>query len=116
MDTEPYRKKIEKEILAIIEMHLISGDMDAQRARQIAIYILETLKPHMTLDQIQAVAKNFDEHFPELIPVEIQITNDYDNIVKNAVEKHVANLIKQNRIDDANALLKKAIAKEIKLS
>lgn len=116
MDTEPYRKKIEKEILVIIEERLISREMDAVRARDLASYILTSLQPHITLDQIRTVADNFDDHFPELTPVVLQITNDYDNLVKTAVEKHVAILIKQNKIDQANALLKKAINKEIKLS
>ena len=70
----------------------------------------------MTLDQIYTVAQNFDDHFPELIPVVLQITNDYDNLVKKTVQEHVAGLIKQNKIDDANTLLKKAINKELKLT
>ena len=116
MDTEKYRKRIENEILDIIEGRLKSREINAPRAREVAKYILSTLHPHMTLDQIHSVAQNFDEHFPELVPVVLQITNDYDDLVKKAVQEHVANLIKQNKIDEANILLKKAVNKEIKLS
>ncbi len=112
MDTEEYRKKIEKEILDIIEERLKAREMNAARAREVASYILASLQPHMTLDQINTVAQNFDDHFPELIPVVLQITNDYDNIVKKTVQEHVASLIKQNKIDEANTLLKQAIKKK----
>lgn len=116
MDTEEYRKQIEKEILDIIEDRLKTREMDAIRAREIAKYILNSLRPHITLEQTRTVAQNFDDHFPELIPVVLKITNDYDNLVQKAVTEHVGKLIKQNKIDDANALLKKAINKEVKLS
>lgn len=116
MDTEEYRKKIEKEILEIIEERLKTKAMNASHAQEVANYILTSLHPHMTLDQIHAVAQNFDDHFPELIPVVLQITNDYDDLVKKTVHTHVSTLIKQNKIDEANALLKKAITKEVKLS
>ncbi len=116
MDTEEYRKKIEKEILNIIEERLKAREMNALRAREVASYILSSLHPHMTLDQIHSVAQNFDDHFPELIPVVLQVTNDYDDLVKKTVQEHVATLIKQNKIEEANILLKKAINKEVKLS
>lgn len=116
MDTEEYRKKIEKEILDIIEDRLKAQEMNAVKAREIAKYILENLQPHMSLDQIHVVAQNFDDHFPELIPVVLKITNDYDEMVEKTVREHVSTLIKQHKIDDANALLKKAINKEVKLS
>lgn len=116
MDTEEYRKKIEKEILDIVENRIKEREMNAAKARQIAEYILENLKPHMTLDQIHIVAQNFDDHFPELIPVVLKITNEYDEMVQKTVREHVSTLIKQNKIDDANTLLKKAINKEVKLS
>jgi len=116
MNTEEYRKKVEKEILDIIEERLKAREMNAARAREIASYILSSLHPHMTLDQIQTAAQNFDEHFSELIPVVLQITSDYDNLVKKTVSEHVATLIKQNKIEEANILLKKAINKEVKLS
>lgn len=116
MDTEEYRKKIEKEILDIIENRLKTRQMNAPHAQEVARYILESLHPHMTLDQINTIAQNFDDHFPELIPVVLQITNDYDDLVKKTVHAHVSTLIKQNKIDEANTLLKKAINKEVKLS
>ncbi len=115
MDTEEYRRKIEKEVLEIIENKLKAGQMDAARAREIAGFILETLHSHMDINQIHAAVQDFDDHFKELVPIVIQVSNDYENKVKQAVGEHVRNLIKQNKIEEANDLLKNAIDKKVEL-
>lgn len=115
MDTEEYRKKIEKEVLKIIEGKLKSRQMDAERAREIARYVLQTLHPHMDINQIHNVAQSFDDNFPELIPIVLQVSQDYEDKVKKIVTEHVGNLLKQNKVEEANTLLKQAINKEVKL-
>ena len=42
MGSEEYRKKIEKEVLAIIEEKLKNQQMNSARAKEIANYILES--------------------------------------------------------------------------
>lgn len=116
MDTEQYRRKVEKEILGVIEERLKAREMNALRAKEVASYILACLHPHMTLDQIHNVAQEFDDHFTELVPIVLKITNDYDDLVKKTVSEHAVHFIKQNKIAEANILLKKALNKEIKLS
>lgn len=115
MDTEEYRKKIEEEILKIMEDRLIVQKMDANRAIEMARYILSTLHPHMTLEQIHDVSKNFDKHFSELVPVMLEVQRDYDEKVKEAVTRHVSRLLKENRIAEAHELLKQATSGEVKL-
>jgi HD superfamily phosphohydrolase len=108
-------KKIELEILKIIEDSLKARQMNADRAREIAKYILSSLHPHMTLNQIQDVVQNFDDHFSELVPIVLEVSRDYEEKVKNAVANHVGTLLKQGKIEEANVLLKKAANKEVKL-
>ncbi len=115
MDNEEYRKKIELEILQIIEDSLKTHQIDASRAREIARYILSSLHPHMTLNQIHDVVQNFDDHFSELVPIVLEVSRDYEEKVKNAVVSHVGVLLKQGKIEEANILLKKATNKEVKL-
>jgi hypothetical protein len=115
MDNEEYRKKIELEILQIIKDSLKARQMDANKAAEIARYILSSLHPHMTLNQIHDVVQNFDDHFSELIPVVLEVTRDYEEKVKNAVVNHVGILLKQGKIEEANVLLKKTVNKEVKL-
>lgn len=115
MDTEEYRKKIEKEVLEIIEEKLKARQMNAQRAKEIAQYILQTLHPHMNINEIHSVAQSFDDHFPELVPVVVQVSQDYEDKVKKIVTEHVGNLLKQNKVDEAHTILKQALNKEVKL-
>jgi hypothetical protein len=115
MDTEEYRKKIELEILEIIEEKLKARQMSAQRAKEVAQHVLSTLHPHMDINQIHAVVQNFDDNFPELVPVVLEVSRDYDEKIKNAVVNHVGTLLKQGKIDEANTILKQATSKQIKL-
>lgn len=90
--------------------------MSAARAKEIAKHILQTLHSHMDINQIHAVVQNFDEHFPELIPVVLKVSNDYDEQVKKVVTDHVENLLKENKVTEASDILKKALNKQVKLS
>ncbi|OGZ60920.1 MAG: hypothetical protein A2919_00125 [Candidatus Spechtbacteria bacterium RIFCSPLOWO2_01_FULL_43_12] len=85
MDNGWYRKKIELEVLQIIEKRLKAHQMNASRAKEIAGYILDTLHPQMDINQIHAVVQNFDDHFPELIPVVLKVSQDYEDRVKKVV-------------------------------
>src|SRR3989344_6893502 len=109
MDTEEYRKKIEKEVLEILEQRLIAGKMDAQRARDIAKFILESLHPHMTIDEIYKAVQTFDDHFQELIAVVLPVANEHEDKIRQIVTSHVNKLIKDKKVNEANVLLKKAI-------
>jgi len=115
MDTEEYIKKIEREVLDIIEQKLKARQMNEQRAREIAGYVLQALHPHMDINQIHAVVQNFDDHFPELIPIVIKVSNDYEEKVKKVVGEYVGNLLKQNKITEASKLLNKALNKQVKI-
>lgn len=109
MDKEEYRKKIEKEVLEIMEQRLIDGEMNAERARDIAKFILNALHPHMDIDEIYKVVQTFDDYFPELVAVVLPVANEYEEKVRDIVAAHVNKLIKEKKIGEANVLLKKAI-------
>lgn len=115
MDTEDYRKKIENDILQIIEDRLKARKMDAERARTIARFILDSLHPHMTLDEIYKTVESFDDNFPELMPAVLPVANDYEEKMKIIVTQQVEKLIKENKIDEASVLMKKAFNKEVKV-
>lgn len=115
MDNEEYLKKIEEDILKVIEEKLKTHQMNAARAREIAQYILSVLHSRMSLNQIYAVVQNFDDHFSELVPVVLEVTKDYDERIKKAVTEHVSVLLKQGKVTEASDLLKKALNREVKL-
>lgn len=115
MDPEEYRNKIADEILKIIEDKLTSNQMDAERARKIAKYIVDTLQPNMTIDQMRAAVLNYDKNFSELATVAMGEKNEYDEKIKEIVSNHVSNLLKEGKIDEAHNLVKKALNNEVKI-
>lgn len=115
MDTEEYRKKIENDILTIMKARLEAGKMSPERAGEIASYVLENLKPHMSLDDIYAKVRSFDDHFPELLPAVLLVVQDYEEKIKKIVSEHLEVLIKQNKIDEASTVVKKALDMNLKV-
>lgn len=115
MNPDDYRKETEKKILEIIEDKLKSGQMNAARAREIARYILQILHPPLTLDDIYIKVQDFDKHFPELLPAMLPVVTDYEEKIKAIVTEHAQKLIKENKIEEADTLLKQALSKQVKL-
>lgn len=111
MDAETYRKHIESNILDIIEKLILARKMNAARAKEIAQYILDSLKPYMDLESVYNIVKHFDEHFPELISVVLEVENDHEEQIKNIVGDRVAVLLRQNKITEANDLLEQTLKK-----
>ncbi|MBN2016231.1 hypothetical protein JW766_05380 [Candidatus Dojkabacteria bacterium] len=115
MDNEDYRKKIELQVLQIIEDGLKSHETNAKRAKEIAAYILDSLHPHMSLEQIHKAVQEFDDHFSELVPIVLEANRERDERIKKAIANHAGNLLKQGKISEAGISLKNATTKEDKL-
>lgn len=106
MDPEEYRKKLELDILAIMEEELRNGQMDAGRAKAIARMLLDKLHPPLTLEQIHQIAPTLDDHFTELARAVIPIIQDHEEEVRKIVSEHAAKLIKMGKVDEATQVLK----------
>lgn len=115
MDPEEYRKKLELDILAIMEEKLRKGQMNAERARAIARLLLDKLHPPLTLEQIYQIAPTIDDHFTELTEVILPIIQEHDEKIKTIVTDHAQKLIKQGKIAEASEILRQATNKQIKL-
>lgn len=108
MDPEEYRQKIERDILDIIEQKLMNGQMDADRAADIAKMVLEKLHPPLTLEQIYAIAPTLDDHFTELAAAVLPVAKEHDEKVRTIVAQHAEALIKSGKFDEAEKILKDA--------
>lgn len=108
MDPEDYRKKIELDILKIMEEKLRNGEMDADRARSIARLVLDKLHPPLTLEQIHQVAPTLDDHFTELAKAVLPIAREHEEEVRKVVSQHAEQLIASGKFDEALAQLKQA--------
>src|SRR3990167_3999058 len=114
MDPEAYRKKLELDILTIIEEKLRNGQMDAERAKAIARMVLDKLHPPLTLEQIHQIAPTLDDHFAELARAVLPVIQDHEEEVRKIVSEHAEKLIKSGKIDEATIILKQATNKQIK--
>ena len=105
MDSEEYRKKLELEILEVIEQKLKNGQMDANRAKAIARMVLDKLHPPLTLEQIQQIAPTLDDEFKELSIAIVPVLADREEEASRIVTEHAEKLIKSGKIEDALSLL-----------
>ncbi len=108
MDAEGYRKKLEIDILKIIEDKLQKGQMNAERAKDIARMLLDKLHPPLTLEQIHQIAPTLDVHFAELSSAIFPIVQDHEEEVKKVVSEHAQKLMQSGKIKEALSILKQA--------
>lgn len=112
MDPEEYRKKIELDILAIIEEKLRNGQMDVARAKAIARMTLDKLHPPISLEQIYEIAPQLDDEFIELSKAVLPVVHDHDEKVREIVSKHAEELIRNGKFEEAHSILIKATGKK----
>lgn len=108
MDSEEYRKKVELDILRVIEEKLQKGQMDVQRAKAIARMVLDKLHPPLSLEYIYQIVPTLDDHFAELSKAVLPVIKDHDNELKNIIAVHAEKLIEQGKFDEATKVLKQA--------
>lgn len=108
MDAEEYRKKLELDILKIIEEKLANGQMDVDRAKAIAQMVLDKLHPPLTFEQIYKIAPTLDDQFTELAAAIAPVLRDHEEEIKEIVTEHAKALIQSGKINEATQILKKA--------
>ena len=106
MDAEEYRKKLEQDILTILEEKLLNGQMDAERARAIARMVLDKLHPPLTLEQIYAIAPTLDDEFSELSRAVLPVMKEHDEKIRDVVVQHVELLLGSGKFDEAYKAIK----------
>ena len=113
MDAEEYRKKLELDILVIIEEKLQNGQMDVGKAKEIARMVLDKLHPPLTLEQIYKIAPTLDDHFAEITRAILPVIQDHEKEMQEIISQHAERLIKLGKIDEATAILKQATGKDV---
>lgn len=113
MDSEEYRKKIERDILLIMEEKLKSGQMDAERARDIARMVLDKLHPPLTLEQIYKIVPTLDDQFTELSKVVLPVIREHDDRIRTIVSEQAHKFIQMGKIDEALSVLEKATGENL---
>jgi len=115
MDPETIIKQIEADATRILNEYLNSGEIDKKRASEIASFIIHSLRPHMSFEEIQQVLQEFDSKFPELMKMHLDIEENIAEEIKRQAISQVDILLKQKNITDADKLLKDALSFEAKM-
>ncbi len=109
MDAEEYRKKLELDILKIIEEKLRNGQMDTERAKAIARMVLDKLHPPLTLEQIYQIAPILDDHFIELAQAVMPVIRDHQEEVEKIVAEHAVKLINSGKFNEASSMMQQSM-------
>lgn len=105
-------KQVELDTLKAVNEKMARGELTREQAGEIAAYVLKSLKPHMSIHALWHVAKHFDDHFPELRKVVIDVEDEYVKQVRRHVLQQVDKLIAEGKIAEADELLATAIKRE----
>lgn len=106
MDPEEYRKKLELDIIKIIQEKLQNGEMQPERAQAIARMVLEKLHPPLTLEQIHQIAPALDDEFTELARAITPVIHDHQQETEKIVLDHARKLIQSGKFGEATAVIK----------
>lgn len=108
-EAEELRKRVQTQIVGVITKGLKSGEITQERAKQIAQMILEKLPENLSYDQLIHIIPQLDDHFLELSRVVIPIVTEYEQSLKEEMNKEIHKHIQENDFEAVLNLTKKAI-------
>ena len=115
MTPDELRQQIELRVVELIKSRLAAGSLTEDRAQQISQFVLDTLRPGMSFEELYRAIPRLDDSFPELSPVILPILEDYEKNVNQKAMVAVRDLIRQGQFDAAAKLGEQAVKQEVKL-
>lgn len=109
MTTSEIVQKIQKDAAELVHNQNEDGELSSEKAAMILRYVESSLSQKMTIDEIYDVVKHFDDSFPELQKIVIEMTDLYHEYIRDRAVTKVMPLIEQKNILEANSVLDKAI-------
>ncbi len=110
------REKVQSEIVALITEKLKSGEMNQDRAKEIAKLVLEKLPENISYQELIKIIPKLDDEFHELSDVVVPIMTDYEKKLKVVLEEKVLKLVRDKKFKEAIIEARKAIEIEKQLS
>lgn len=106
MSSDELVSSIKSDVVQLLEDKLKANEITPERARDISRYILEALNPHLSEQQIYEIVEHFDEHFTELLPVVISVSQQYEKELHELIQNHVHKLLEEGRITEATEAMR----------
>ena len=110
------RDRVQSAIVKVITDQLEKGEMTEERAKQIAKIVLEQLPENISYQKLIEIIPKLDDHFSELTVAIVPIMVEYEEKMKQVVNKKISELMQANKLDEALEVTKKAIEFEKQLT
>lgn len=108
-------EEVDNATILIIREKLANGQISDKRAKEIAAYVLQELQPSMSLTELYKKVSQFDDNFPELKKVVIDITEKFETIIREDALSQVHTLLQKKDITSAINTLDTALKDENKM-
>jgi L-lactate utilization protein LutC len=113
---EEIKNHIQAQIVDLITRKLQSGEMEKERAKQIAQMILEKLSGQMSSEELIQVVPKLDDQFEELGQVIVPMMVEYEKTFKEQINQKIDSHLQEKNFDEVLRLAKEAIEKESQLT
>ena len=115
MTPDEIREEIELAVVELIKEKTADGTMTEARAQQISQFVLDTIKPGMSMEELYKAIFSLDDSAAELSPIVLPYAQKYeDNVVQKASDI-VSNYIKVGKYDAAIQLTDDVVHENVKL-
>ncbi len=115
MTADEIREDIELAVVELIKAKLADGSMTELRSQQISQFVLDTLKPGMSLEELYKAIFTLDDKATELSSIVLPYAQTYeDNIAQKATDV-VSSYIKVGKYDAAIKLTDDVVHENVKL-
>src|SRR3989344_2166162 len=110
------RERVQSAIVKVITDQLEKGEMTDERAKQIAKIVLEQLPENISYQKLIEIIPKLDDHFSELTVAIVPIMVEYEEKMKQVVNKKISELMQAHKLEEALEVTKKAIEFEKQLT
>lgn len=113
--TKELLDRVQSAIVEVITKGLDDGTISEDRAKEIANKVLERLKGDITYDELIRIIPTLDDEYQELSSAVVPIMVEYEQKIRKVVDDKISQLLKDQKLDEAMKLAKKAIEFESEL-
>lgn len=115
MSPDQIREDIELAVVELIKEKTADGSMTEARAQQISQFVLDTIKPGMSLEELYKAIFTLDDSAAELAPIVLPYAQTYEQNVARKASDVVSSYIKVGKYDAAIKLTDDVVHENVKL-
>ena len=115
MTPDQIRQQIELKVVELLKKLLKAGMITEERSREVSKWVLQTLKPSMSLEELFKAIAKLDDSFPELSAITLPYLREYEEKITQKSKEKVEDFIRHGQYDAAIKLAKDTVNQDVKL-